>query len=131
MSQENLEIVKRNFADYARGDIDAATAGYDADVVFNPVEESPIHGLEAVRAYIRRWEEPWDDYEVEAEEFLDAGDRVVMTLHVKGRGAGSGVEVEARSHQVITLRDGRVIRMDEYLDRADALAAAGLQGLGR
>ena len=77
-------------------------------------------------AYIQRWEEPWDDYQLEAEEFIDAGDRVVVTIHFKGRGKGSGIEVDARSHQVHSLRHGKLVRMDEYLDRTEALEAAGL-----
>jgi ketosteroid isomerase-like protein len=126
MSQENVEIVKQGFDAYLRGDVSAAISHHDDEVVFNPAEEAPIQGREAVLAYIRRWEEPWEDYEAEAEEFIDAGDQVVVTLHVKGRGQGSGVEVDARSYQVHVLRDGKLIRMDEYLKRETALEAAGL-----
>jgi ketosteroid isomerase-like protein len=39
-----------------------------------------------------------------------------------------GVEVDARSYQVHTLREGKLVRMDEYMDRDEALEAAGLQG---
>jgi ketosteroid isomerase-like protein len=127
MSQENVEIVRQGFDAYVRRDLSAALAHYDADIVFNPAEEAPMHGRDAVLAYIQRWEEPWDDYVLEAEEFIDVGDRVVVTVHVKGRGKGSGVEIDARSHQVHTLRDGKLVRMDEYLDHAEALEAAGLR----
>ncbi len=126
MSQDNVEIVKRGFEAYVRGDLAAAAADYVDDVVFNPAEEAPIHGREAVLSYIRRWEEPWDDYELRTEEFIDAGEHVVVTIHVRARGAASGIEVDARSHQVHTLRDGKLIRMDEYLVRDEALKAAGL-----
>ena len=126
MSGENVEIVKRAFEAYARGDLREATANYDDDVVFNPAEEAPLQGRDAVLSYIQRWEEPWDDYELKAEEFLDAGECVIVTVHVTARGVASGVEVDARSHQVHTLRDGRLIRMDEYLERDKALEAAGL-----
>ena len=126
MSEVNVEIVRRGFEAYARGDLSAAVSVHDPDVVFNPAEEPPIHGRDAVRAYIERWQEPWDNYEAEAEEFIDADDRVIVTLHVKARGRGSGVEVDARSYQVHTLREGRLVRMDEYLTREEALKAAGL-----
>lgn len=127
MSQKNVEIVKRGFEAYVRGDLAAATANHSDDVVFNPTEETPIRGREAVLSYIRRWEEPWDDYELQVEEYLDAGESVVVTIHVKARGAGSGIEVDARSHQVHTLRDGKLVRMDEYLVRDEALRAAGVE----
>ena len=124
MTEENVETVKRSFHAYARGDRAAALEAYDPDVIFNPAEEPPIKGLDDVLAYLQRWEEPWDDYEVEAEEFVDAGDRVLVTLHFKGRGRASGVEIDARSHHVYLLRDGKIVRMDEYTDRDDALRAA-------
>jgi len=121
-----VEIVKDGFEAYQRGDLDAAAAISADDVVFNPAEEVPIRGREAVISYVRRWEEPWDHYELRTEEFIDAGECVLVTIHVKARGATSGIEVDARSHQVYSLRDGKLICMDEYLNRADALEAAGL-----
>jgi ketosteroid isomerase-like protein len=127
MSQENVEVVREVFAAYGRGDLSEAMAHYAPEIVFNPAEERPIHGRDAVVAYIQRWEEPWEDYEAEAEEVLDAGDSVVVTFHVKARGKASGIDIDARSHQVYRLRDGKLIRMDEYLERSDALEAAGLK----
>jgi ketosteroid isomerase-like protein len=126
MSQENVEVVKQAYDAYVRGDLSGALEYYDADVTFNPNEELPIRGHGAVRAYLERWEEPWEDYEVEAEEFIDAADRVVVTVHFKGRGKGSGIEIDARSHHVHALRDGKIVRMDEYTDRNQAFEAAGL-----
>ena len=126
MSQENVEIVMRGFEAYVGGDLAAATAIYADDIVFKPAEEPPIHGREAVLSYIRRWEAPWHDYELQTEEFIDAGECVVVAIHVSGRGAASGIAVDARSYQVHTLRDGKLIRMDEYPERDEALKAAGL-----
>ena len=97
MSEANVEIIKRGFDAYLRGDVASATAIYADDVVFNPAEEAPIHGREAVLSYLRRWEDPWDEYELQAEEFIGAGDCVVVTIHVRARGAASGIEVDARS----------------------------------
>jgi ketosteroid isomerase-like protein len=126
MSQENVEVVRQAYEAYVRGDLSGALESYDDDVVFNPNEEPAMRGRAAVLAYLERWEEPWEEYVVEAEGFIDAGDRVVVTVHFKGRGKGSGVEIDARSHHVHALRDGRIVRMDEYTDRAEALEAAGL-----
>jgi ketosteroid isomerase-like protein len=126
MAQENVEIVRGALEAYARGDLERALADTDADVVWNPAEEPPMRGLDEVRAYLQRWEGVWEELDTTPEEFTDAGDRVVVTIHFRGRGRGSGVEVDARSHHVYTLRDGRTVRMDEFTDRADALKAAGL-----
>jgi ketosteroid isomerase-like protein len=126
MSQENVKLVREVFAAYERGDLSKAMSYYQPDVVFNPAEEPPVHGRDAVIEYVKRWEEPWDDYKAEGEEFIDAGDCVVVTFHAKGRGRASGIEVDARSYQVYKLHNGKLARMDEYTDRREALEAAGL-----
>jgi uncharacterized protein len=126
MSEENVEIVRQGFEAYGRGDLPAATAHHDDAIVFKPAEEPPIEGREAVLSYIQRWEEPWEDYEAKVEDLIDAGDSVLVTFHVKAKGKGSGIEIDARSYQVHSLKRGKLVRMDEYLDRDEALRAAGL-----
>jgi ketosteroid isomerase-like protein len=66
------------------------------------------------------------ELEVTTEEFIDAGDRVLVTAHHRGRGRGSGIEVDRRFYLVYSLRNGKVARADEYADRTEALEAAGL-----
>jgi ketosteroid isomerase-like protein len=125
MSQENVEIARRafEFEIYGRGE---AAGIFDPDVVLNPVEEEPSYGLDAIRDNFEHWKGAWDELEVTAEEFIDLGDRVLICAHHQGRGRGSGIEVDARFYEVYTLRDGEVVRVDEFAERADALEAAGL-----
>jgi len=80
-----------------------------------------------MRNDFERWASAWDELEVSAEEFIDAGNRVLVTAYHRGRGRGSGVEVDTRFYEVYTLRDGKVVRVDEYAERAEALDAAGLR----
>jgi ketosteroid isomerase-like protein len=129
MSEENVEIVRRAFAYeiYGVGDRAEAEAIFDPNFVMNPTEEGPSYGLDAIRDNFERWASAWEDLQVTAEEFLDAGDRVLVTEHHRGRGRGSGIEVDTRLYSVYTLRDGKVIRADEYGERAEALKAAGLR----
>ena len=98
----------------------------DPDMVWNPVDEAASQGHDGVRAALARWEGEWDEYEATADEFVDMGDRVVATLHFHGRGRGSGVETDARFYEVYTVRDGKIVRMDEFTERSEALEAAGL-----
>jgi ketosteroid isomerase-like protein len=128
MSQENVEIVQRAFDAFHSGNTDRAEAlaTIDPNVVYSPVEDGPSHGLHAIRDQFKRWESSWEELVETAEEFIDAGDRVVVTALYRGRGQGSGVPIEARFYAVYTLRDGRVVRVDEFTDRAEALEAAGL-----
>jgi ketosteroid isomerase-like protein len=64
---------------------------------------------------------------VTVEETIDAGDRVVLSAHHRGRGRGSGIKVDARFYEVYTLREGKIVRVDEFTERAEALEAAGLR----
>jgi ketosteroid isomerase-like protein len=126
MSQENVEIVLRSLEAYRRGDLDGALADTHPEIDWRPFEEAPMRGVEAVRAYLTRWESEWEELETTPEEFMDADDCVVAVVHFRGRGRGSGVDVEARSYSVYTLRDGRTVRMEEFIERQEALEAAGL-----
>jgi ketosteroid isomerase-like protein len=126
MSQENVEIVRRAMEAYVRGDTAGALADVDPDIVWNPNEEPAGRGHNAVLSSLQGWEETWEDYSMRAEEYLDAGNKVVAALHFTGRGKASGVEVDARSYQVHTIREGKIVQMIEFTDRADALEAAGL-----
>jgi ketosteroid isomerase-like protein len=121
MSHETVEIVRR----FLLVDIDEALTYAAAGIVWNPIEESPTQGHDEVRASLARWKGEWDDYEVSAEEFVDMGDRVMVTVRLGGRGRGSGVEVGARFYDVYTLGDGKIVRMDQFAERSEALEAAG------
>ena len=129
MSQENVEIVRRAFAYeiYGVGDRAEAEAIFDPDVVINPTEEGPSYGLDAIRDNIEQWKGAWEELEVTTEEFIDAGDRVLVTAPHRGRGRESGIEVDTRFYLVYSLRNGKVVRSDEYADRAEALEAAGVR----
>ena len=129
MSQENVEVVRRAFAYeiYGAGDRAEAEAIFDPDVVMNPTNEGQFHGLDAMRDDFKRWASAFEGLEVSAEEFIDAGDRVVVTAYHRGRGRTSGVEVDTRFYEVYALREGKVSRVDEYTERAQALEAVGLR----
>jgi ketosteroid isomerase-like protein len=127
MSQENVDVVRRSVEAYARGDVIAALADAHPEIAWNPFEEIPTRGLDAVRAHLARWESDWEELKTTPEEFIDAGERVLATVRFNGRGSASGVEVEARSYAVYTLRDGKIMAMEEFIERTDALVAAGLR----
>jgi ketosteroid isomerase-like protein len=126
MSQENVEMIRRAYEAYVRGDWDEALAVLSPDIVYKPVQEAAVHGADAVRASWERWESDWDTLDMTSEETIDAGDHVILTILFRGRGRGSGIEVEARYFQVFTLRDGLTVRWEEFADRAEALEAVGL-----
>jgi ketosteroid isomerase-like protein len=118
MSSENVEIVRS----FLLGEFDQVLAHVDAGIVWNPVEEAPTQGPEAVRASTERWKREWNDYELIPEEFVDMGDRVLVTVRFRARGRGSGIAVGARLYDVFTLCDGKIVRMDQFTERSEALA---------
>ena len=130
MSQENVEIVRHAYAAWTRNDREPALAFFAEDIVWTPAREDPDprphRGRQGVRRFWAQWEELFDDIRVEPEELTEVGDRVLSRLHVTGSGKGSGIDIDQRVYQVVELRDGAIVRVDEFYDRADALEAAGL-----
>jgi ketosteroid isomerase-like protein len=133
VSQENIEAVHSMYAafsDLARsGDCASYVAAYwDPDGEYQPVEEmGTIRGHDALVSWISRWLEAWDEFEDEIEELTDARGPVIAAVRVNGRGRESGMEISQRLFHVIELRDGKVLRLREYLDRRQALEAAGIR----
>jgi uncharacterized protein len=131
MSQENVEIVRGSANAFLRGDFDGAMQAFHTDIAFDLTRLSPdgevYEGHEGVRTVMRRWLGTWDDYAMEVDEYIDAGDSVVIFFRESGRGKGSGVRTEQSVAGVWTLLDGKVMRAAMFLDRTEALRAVGLR----
>jgi ketosteroid isomerase-like protein len=70
----------------------------------------------------------FDEFKMKAEEFIDAGDDVVVRVAQEGRGSDSGAPVTATFWFVFGVRDGKTVTtLDMYATREDALEAAGLR----
>ena len=132
MSQENVEVIRRGWEAWLRGDIDALVSEWDTNVVwdtshFRNWPESAYYGIEGVRKFLAEWLEVWGEYEIEVEEILPSPDgRVVSLFSHHGKGHQSGVPMDLEMANIATLQGGRVMRIDNYGDRDEALEAAGL-----
>ncbi len=129
MSQANVEIIRSLYEDWLRGNmgldrLDPEISMVESDVLPGSVS---VHGFDAVRRYIESFAKHWEDIRFEPEEFIDAGDSVVVVARLIGRGKLSGVEVTRRWAYVWTVRGGKALSMVGYADRAEALKAAGLE----
>ena len=127
MSQENEEIVREAWDAYSRRDYDRLAGIHDPHIVVITLEDGAVYGNDAVLANYERWHEAWEGAETTVEEVIGHGDRVLVTVRFQARGRASGIEVDTRLYEVFTLRDGKVLRIDEYERRAGALEAAGLE----
>ena len=131
MSQENVEIARRSNEVLANSDWSRLSEVLDPDVVldlsrnvFNP---GVYRGYDGFRRWLASVDEMWEDFRVEVQEYIDAGDKLVVDNRISGRGRESGVDVDMRVFGIWTFREGRVLRIvGGYRDRAEALEAAGL-----
>ena len=131
MSRENVELVRR-MLDEAREDPEVLYGLLADDVEWDTGDlrlpgPSTRRGPDGVREFFRDWVGAFEAWGYEAEELIDAGDATVVQLHQWGRGKGSGATVENRFWGVWTVRDGKVIRATHHVEKAQALAAAGLR----
>lgn len=116
-----------------RNDLPGLFRRFDPDVVwdtshFRDWPESTYHGSEGVERFLNEWLDVWADYEMGVEEIIAVPDgRVVTLLWQRGRGRNSGVALDMEMAQVATLRAGKITRLDNYDDRAEALKAVGLR----
>jgi ketosteroid isomerase-like protein len=118
-----------------RGDLDLLLAVYheDAVICFDPSSgflppdlTGEHHGHDGLRRLWEAWRSPWEELELRPEELIDLGERFLVQVRMIGRGLHSGVATEKRYFEVYTLRDGRISRHDNFVDRERALEAVGL-----
>ena len=127
MSRDNVALIQDMFDRWLSGDpaTDALHEHIEWDASVFP-DSAVEHGHEGVKRFLRRWLGTWDEYEMDVERILDAGDQVVAFTRERGRGKGSDVPVELEATMLFTIQAGKVVRFRAYLDRAAGLAAAGL-----
>ena len=86
-----------------------------------------FHGRDQIIGVFDQWEEDWSDLRWEVDEYIDVDDHRVVPLHtVSATGRASGIETVRELGGVIDIRDGLVVRQWIYLDRNEALDAAGV-----
>jgi ketosteroid isomerase-like protein len=132
MSQENVKIVREAFESFLGGDREKTAQLVDPEVEFHGTvgglqEGQMAHGQSEIDQMFESEDlEAWEERRLEPEEFIDAGDNVVVLLHEYRRGKGSGVELETETAVVVAVTGGRVVRIQGYMDREAALEAVGL-----
>jgi ketosteroid isomerase-like protein len=138
MSRENVELVRaavggpefdmlRMFSgDEIPPEIDVSIFAEDMEICFQPrVEEQTYSGVDGLVEGWREWLSAWSSYEAQLEDFLDAGDHVVMLVRLRGETKHDNVVIEQPAAVVYTLEGGKVVRLAFHLDRRMALEEAG------
>lgn len=132
MSAENIELVRAATEAMERGDAEGALAALDPEIEWHAtvggVDEGRVaRGHDEVVQGFLDYFEVWERIELRAEDFIDAGDEeVVVFFHEVAKGRKSGIVVETDTGTINTVRNGKIVRVRSYMDRDEALRAAGL-----
>ncbi len=132
MTQENVEVVREVYDEWALGNMRAGVELFDASVAFESFmpdadERVSVTGVEEVELFMREFLAQWRDFRIVGDEFLPAGDDMVFVAgHQTATGRESGIAVNDSLHSVWTFRQGVVVRLLFDRDRREALDAAGL-----
>ena len=136
MSRENVDFVRRGYDALnemlRRGEVDVRLIEelWTNDCVLKPSgllpESAEMHGHAGIARFIRNQMEAFDELQAQPQEFLDAGERVVVPIRFGGKARYTGLEVTFAIVHVATVRDGKVARLEMFLDKAQALEAVGM-----
>lgn len=131
MSQVNVDTVRALYEDFGEGRFWASASQFDREIEFERIGEVPggagrWQGLDAFTTAFREYLEAFDALYIKGERFVDLGDRVLVVARHSGTGRGSGLAFEREIGDVLTLRDGLVVRWQTYWDLKEALEAVEL-----
>lgn len=124
MRMRPVEIVARSYEAFARKDLDGVLGDMAPDIRWEQAQGLPhggvYHGLDEVRRNIfepldAEW---WTEFSADPDEFLDAGEDVVVLGRYRGVAKGTGKRLDVPFVHVWTLREGRAIRFRQFLDTA-------------
>ena len=132
VSEENVEIVRREYAAFAARDWAALADLCDPDLEYETLGVAPgrLRGFREITTFFDAWAELYGEFRVEAEEIVEAGDQVVAVERHSVRGLkGSKAEgmLEHSFACLISFKGGKICRVKEYATREEALEAAGLR----
>jgi ketosteroid isomerase-like protein len=131
LSRENVDSLRPIYDEWARGNLRPVLQVAESGMKWGWSDEFPdlvdvSRDAEARKASFLDWINPWEDWQMTPEKFLDRGDVVVVLVRYRGRGKASGIEEESTGAHVWKLRERRPIRLEIYSDREKGLAAAGI-----
>jgi ketosteroid isomerase-like protein len=130
MSEENVEIVRRCAEAMNRRDLSQLLELFDRDSVYHPradePDPSPHVGRDAYEQLVGGFLESFSEISFEIMELIDAGDHVIASTVLRGRGSASGADVSDGYVFVYKLRDGLIVEGWEYRTKEEALEAVGL-----
>src|SRR3954470_18104102 len=130
MSRENVEAVRAIYDEFGDGDFRASVDLLDRHVVFMPLPDAPeteiYVGVKAMADWMRGLLASFADLTMEAVDFIVAGDSVLVDVRQRGSARASGVPSDTRYYTLWSFRGRKVIRIENFQERAAAVEAVGL-----
>jgi ketosteroid isomerase-like protein len=132
MSAEDEAVIRQMYRAWNSGDVGALTEVFDAEVEVRPalstfLASTVYRGHDGVAAWYAETFEPWAELRAEPERLIEAGERTVIVVGLHARVPGGEVDLDAEVAHVVTVRDGRIVRLDGYEQPEAALSAVGLE----
>jgi uncharacterized protein len=127
--ERTITALRGAYAAFNRGDIDAAVEPLDDQIEWIEPTEFPgggtYHGRDGAKRYLTQSRAGLAEGTSEPEKFIAAGNRVVVFVraHVRPKGSGEWLAIDLAD--VYTIRDGRIVQMQAFADRREALRWAG------
>ena len=130
MSEENVEILRRAFAAYEEGGVDALVPLLTEEVVVHSMpgwpDDAEYHGRAGLRKLSRQWTENFDEFHFEVESLHQVGDAVVALQTMTGRIKGTRSPVSQDIGSITEMRGGQISSIRYFSSWSDTLDAAGL-----
>jgi ketosteroid isomerase-like protein len=133
MAHENVDVVRSAYEGFNREGSPGTLPYLHADVEWDesnlPARRPGIYrGHDGILKLGQQNAELWKEIRVDIDDLVDVGAEIVVAfVRVRGRGKNTGEEVELAMSQVWTVRDGKGVRVKLYLDRHQAMEAAGAE----
>jgi ketosteroid isomerase-like protein len=129
VSGEDLAAVRAAYDAFDRGDVEALLGVLSHNIAWHAPEVLPWggtrHGHDGVRTFFELLDEHVEDGWGEPDEYLDAGERIVVLGRLLGRARATGTEFEVRFVHVWDFQDGVAVTFDAVVDSAVVLDALG------
>jgi ketosteroid isomerase-like protein len=132
VSEENVEVVRRSFEAFARGDFEAAFAAHDPSTEWCTAADEPdqqtYRGITGLRTFVGSLTDTWEgrfEQVMEFEAFIDCGEWVVVPWSAQLQGKGSGISVQVKETYAVRVQGGKIVRVEEYRSSDEALEAIG------
>jgi ketosteroid isomerase-like protein len=124
-TEQRISILRAAYAAFNRGDIDAAVQSLDPDIDWTEPTEFPgggsYHGRDGARKYLTNSRASVAEVISEPEQFIPAGDRIVVFVYARVRPKDSATWQEVRLADVYLFRDLTPIQMKAFANRQQAL----------